>query len=75
MRRCDAQLDSVMKFLPPAFTSSFFYVHTTLEIHAANPSLQPTLDRLADLFGECSVIKGLRALIHYHIRGQSTKFS
>ncbi|KAL8280147.1 hypothetical protein RQP46_007477 [Phenoliferia psychrophenolica] len=62
------ELDSVMKYLPHVFTSSFFYVHTILEIHAANPALQPTLDRLAELFGECSVIKGLRALIHYHIR-------
>ncbi|KAK4694200.1 anaphase-promoting complex subunit 8, partial [Phenoliferia sp. Uapishka_3] len=62
------ELEGIIPFLPQVFTSSFFYVHTTLEMHAANPSLQMMLDRLADLFGECSTIKGLRALIHYHIR-------
>ena len=60
-----------MKFLPPLFPSLFFYVHTNLEIHAAGDNLHETLDDLEQIFPTSSTITGMRALVHYHVRGQS----
>lgn len=60
-----------MSFIPTTFPAMFFYVHATLEIHAAGDGLHETLDDLNKIFPESSTVKGLRALVHYHIRGQS----
>ncbi|KAM0747566.1 TPR-like protein [Meredithblackwellia eburnea MCA 4105] len=62
------ELAGALSFLPKSFATLFFFVHATLEIHSATASLHQSLDRLSKLFGECPTIKGMRALIHYHIR-------
>lgn len=63
-----AQLDTTIKFLHPTFPTLFFYVHTTLEIHTASDHLHDTLDQLGSLFPACSLIAGMRGLLHYHLR-------
>lgn len=63
------QLEATMQFIPPVFPSLFFYVHATLEIHAAGESLHETLDELGEMFPRSSTVTGLRALVHYHVRG------
>lgn len=59
-----------MKFLPTVFPSLFFFVHATLEIHAAGQNLHNTLDHLDRMFPGSSTVKGMRALVHYHVRGE-----
>lgn len=66
------QLEVMMDFLPPVFPSLFFYVHATLEIHAAGQNLHDTLDDLDVIFPGSSTIKGMRAMVHYHVRGRFT---
>lgn len=74
-----------MPFLPECYPLLFFYVHCTLEIHSAGDKLHSILDDLEQVFpgssrqdlesaddedeGGCSIIKGLRALVYYHVRG------
>jgi len=66
------QLEATLPFLPQCYALLLFYVHATLEIHAAGDALHAVLDELEGVFGaECSVITGLRALVHYHVRGAS----
>lgn len=67
----DPQLEATIKFLPPLIPTLFFFVHATLEIHAAADSLHESLDDLDKVFPDCPAIKGLRGLIHYHVRGAS----
>ncbi|GAA5821685.1 hypothetical protein JCM11251_000969 [Rhodosporidiobolus azoricus] len=67
------ELEATLPFLPPSYPLLLFYVHATLEIHAANDILHDVLDELEAVFpgrnGEgCSVVTGMRALVHYHVR-------
>ncbi|KPV73847.1 uncharacterized protein RHOBADRAFT_54441 [Rhodotorula graminis WP1] len=63
------ELEATLPFLPQCYPLLLFYVHATLEIHAAGDALHDCLDELEAVFGaDCSVITGLRALVYYHIR-------
>ncbi|GAA5853861.1 hypothetical protein JCM8547_007477 [Rhodosporidiobolus lusitaniae] len=62
------ELEATLPFLPPSYPLLFFYVHATLEIHAAGDVLHDVLDDLESVFGDCSTVKGMRALVHYHVR-------
>jgi hypothetical protein len=67
-----AKLEATMKFVPTVFPSLFFFVHATIEIHSAGPNLHEVLDDLDVSFPHSSNIKGMRALVHYHVRGTVT---
>lgn len=61
-----------MPFLPSCYPLLFFYVHCSLEIHAANDVLLDIVDELEQVFGrECAPVTGMRALVHYHMRGMA----
>ncbi|GAA6050389.1 hypothetical protein JCM3770_004013 [Rhodotorula araucariae] len=63
------ELEATLAFLPQCYPLLFFYVHATLEIHAAGDVLHDVLDELEGVFGaECSAVTGMRALVHYHVR-------
>ncbi|GAA5878407.1 hypothetical protein JCM3774_002827 [Rhodotorula dairenensis] len=63
------ELEATLPFLPSGYPLLFFYVHCSLEIHAANDVLLDIVDELEQVFGrECSAVTGLRALVHYHMR-------
>ncbi|KWU43913.1 TPR-like protein [Rhodotorula sp. JG-1b] len=60
---------TTMPFLPSGYPLLFFYVHCSLEIHAANDVLLDIVDELEQVFGrECAPVTGMRALVHYHMR-------
>lgn len=65
------QLEATLPFLPStSYFLPLFYVHATLEIHAAGDVLHDVLDDLETVFGrESETLKGFRALVHYHVRG------
>lgn len=65
-----AQLEATLAHIPLIPTALFFFVHATLEIHAAEAGLHDTLDELELIFPGCATIKGMRGLIHYHVRGE-----
>ncbi|GAA6010860.1 hypothetical protein JCM10207_003963 [Rhodosporidiobolus poonsookiae] len=62
------ELSATLPFLPPTYPLLFFYVHASLELHSAGDALHDVLDELEGVFGPCSVVKGLRALVYYHVR-------
>ncbi|KAI5478692.1 hypothetical protein MNV49_004719 [Pseudohyphozyma bogoriensis] len=62
------ELGILMKYLPNVLPTTFFYIHAVVEIHSATEALHKTLDELKALLGDCSIVKGLRGLLHYHIR-------
>ncbi|BGP19250.1 hypothetical protein JCM10213_007015 [Rhodosporidiobolus nylandii] len=62
------ELEATLTFLPQSYLFLFFYVHATLEIHAAGDVLHDVLDELEGVFGACSTVTGMRALVHYHVR-------
>ncbi|GJN93627.1 hypothetical protein Rhopal_006684-T1 [Rhodotorula paludigena] len=63
------ELEATLPFLPRCYPLLLFYVHATLEIHSAGDALHDVLDELEGVFGtQCSVITGMRALVHYHVR-------
>ncbi|GAA5971241.1 hypothetical protein JCM8115_005814 [Rhodotorula mucilaginosa] len=63
------ELEATMPFLPSGYPLLFFYVHCSLEIHAANDVLLDIVDELEQVFGrECAPVTGMRALVHYHMR-------
>ncbi|KAM0791842.1 hypothetical protein ACM66B_004099 [Microbotryomycetes sp. NB124-2] len=62
------ELELVVQHLPDTVPFRFFFVHATLEIHAAGDNLHEVVNELERLFPESSVLQGLRALIHYHVR-------
>ncbi|GAA5985287.1 hypothetical protein JCM10908_002605 [Rhodotorula pacifica] len=63
------ELEATLPFLPSGYPLLFFYVHCSLEIHAANDVLLEIVDELEEVFGrECSTVTGMRALVHYHMR-------
>ncbi|GAA5991040.1 hypothetical protein JCM11641_006599 [Rhodosporidiobolus odoratus] len=62
------ELEATLPFLPSSHALLFFFVHATLEIHAAGDVLHEVLDDLEDTFGACSTVVGMRALVHYHVR-------
>lgn len=67
-----SQLEATMPFLPSCYPLLFFYVHCSLEIHAANDVLLDIVDELEQVFGrECAPVTGMRALVHYHMRGMA----
>lgn len=49
----------------------FFFVHATLEIHAAGESLHDVLADLEEVFPNALCLKGWRGLVHYHVRGET----
>ncbi|ORY50685.1 hypothetical protein BCR35DRAFT_327247 [Leucosporidium creatinivorum] len=62
------ELEATLKFLPQVPTFLFFFVHATLEIHAAGDNLHSVLDNLEAIFPGSSTIAGMRGLVHYHVR-------
>ena len=70
------QLEATMPFLPSGYPLLFFYVHCSLEIHAANHVLLDIVDELEQVFGrECAPVTGMRALVHYHMRGMASSLA
>lgn len=65
-----AQLEALLPHLPSdKIPYLFFFVHATLEIHAAGESLHDVLNDLEEVFPGALCLKGWRGLVHYHVRG------
>lgn len=63
-------MESLLPHLPQQRISYvFFFVHATLEIHAAGDSLHDILSDLEEIFPDALCIKGWKGLVHYHVRG------
>ncbi|KAK4046940.1 Anaphase-promoting complex subunit 8 [Microbotryomycetes sp. JL201] len=62
------ELETVIQHLPDTIPFRFFFVHATLEIHAAGDNLHDVVNELGRVFHDCSMLNGMRALIHYHVR-------
>ncbi|SCV73471.1 BQ2448_7397 [Microbotryum intermedium] len=62
------ELEATLHFLPKETPFLFFFVHATLEIHAAGENLHEVLNDLDKIFPGASLIEGMRGLIHYHVR-------
>ncbi|KAK4048976.1 Anaphase-promoting complex subunit 8 [Microbotryomycetes sp. JL221] len=62
------ELDTVIKHLEDGVPFRLFFVHATLEIHAAGDNLHEVVVELEQTFPGSSMLQGLRALIHYHVR-------
>ncbi|KDE09842.1 hypothetical protein MVLG_00240 [Microbotryum lychnidis-dioicae p1A1 Lamole] len=62
------ELEATLHFLPTETPLLFFFVHATLEIHAAGENLHEVLNDLDKIFPGASLIEGMRGLIHYHVR-------
>ena len=65
------KLEALIPHLPSdKIPFMFFFVHATLEIHAAGESLHEVLGDLEEVFPNALCIKGWRGLVHYHVRGE-----